>query len=225
MKNVIIKPVIDMDQQKVQALLKSLPCDVTLVTVSKHHTKQEIDEAYRCGCRIFGENKVQELKEKYDSNYEWHMIGHLQRNKVKDVVGLVSMIQSVDSLPLLQEIEKQCEKRDICMPILIEVNISQEPNKYGISLAETEAFVKQCLAYPHIKLQGLMCVGPLTDDRDVIAYCFEQMQKCFLSLRAQYGGDVFRYLSMGMSDDYEMALRYGSNMVRLGSVIMGKRSY
>lgn len=105
-----------MDQQKTMEILSSLPDDVTLVTVSKHHSKQEIDEAYRCGCRIFGENKVQELKEKYDPNYEWHMIGHLQRNKVKDVVDLVSMIQSVDSFPLMQEIEKQCAKRDIVMP-------------------------------------------------------------------------------------------------------------
>lgn len=225
LKNVIIHSVIFMDQQQIQTILKSLPHDVTLVTVSKHHSKQEIDEAYKYGCRIFGENKVQELKEKYDSNYEWHMIGHLQRNKVKDVVELVSMIQSVDSLPLLQEIEKQCCKRDICMPILIEVNISKEVNKFGISLSELDDFVKQCFSFPHIKLQGLMCVGPLTEDQKIIADCFEKMQKCFLSLRAQYGDEVFRYLSMGMSDDYELALRYGSNMVRLGSILMGKRNY
>jgi len=225
MENVIIQSVMRMDQQKTMEILSSLPDDVTLVTVSKHHSKQEIDEAYRCGCRIFGENKVQELKEKYDPNYEWHMIGHLQRNKVKDVVDLVSMIQSVDSFPLMQEIEKQCAKRDIVMPILIEVNISEEANKYGIPLSEVHNFTEQCLSFPHLKLQGLMCVGPLCDDQKVIANCFEQMQQCFHSLQLQYGCDMFRYLSMGMSDDYEIALHYGSNMVRLGSIIMGKRNY
>lgn len=214
-----------MNQLKIQELLESLPKNVTLVTVSKHHPKQKIDEAYQYGCRIFGENKVQELKSKYDPKYEWHMIGHLQRNKVKDVVELVSMIQSVDSLPLLKEIEKQCEKRDICMPILIEVNISQEANKYGISLNEVEDLVKQCLSFPHIKLQGLMCVGPLSEDRAVIADCFYQMQQCFNSLKAKYGEECFCYLSMGMSDDYEIALEYGSNMLRLGSIIMGERKY
>lgn len=214
-----------MNQQKIQKLLEALPKDVTLITVSKQHPKQRIDEAYQYGCRIFGENKVQELKEKYDPKYEWHMIGHLQRNKVKDVVGLVSMIQSVDSLALVKEIEKQCDKRDICMPILIEVNISQEENKYGILLSEVESFVEQCLSFPHIKLQGLMCVGPLSDDQSVIKACFEQMHQCFLSLQKRYGSDVFRYLSMGMSDDYEIALQCGSNMLRLGSLIMGERSY
>lgn len=214
-----------MNQQKAKEILQALPDNVTLVTVSKHHSKKEIDEAYRCGCRIFGENKVQELKEKYDPNYEWHMIGHLQRNKVKDVVELVSMIQSVDSLPLLQEIEKQCGKRNICMPILIEVNISQEANKFGIALSDVDDFVKQCLSFPHIKLQGFMCVGPLSDDQTAITHCFQQMQQRFLSLRSQYGSEVFRYLSMGMSGDYETALRCGSNMIRLGSIIMGERNY
>ncbi len=214
-----------MNQQKTIEIINSLPDEVTLITVSKHHSKQEIDEAYQCGCRIFGENKVQELKEKYDPQYEWHMIGHLQRNKVKDVISLVSMIQSVDSLPLMQEIEKQCAKRDIVMPILIEVNISQEANKFGIPLSEVREFAKQCFSFPHIKLQGLMCVGPLSDDQTATANCFEQMQQCFISLQEQYGSDVIRYLSMGMSGDYQTALHCGSNMVRLGSIIMGKRNY
>lgn len=214
-----------MNKEKLQEITASLPQHVTLITVSKMHSKQEIDEAYQCGCHIFAENKVQELKAKYDPAYEWHMIGHLQRNKVKDVVGLVSMIQSVDSLPLAKEIEKQCAKREICMPILIEVNISQEVNKYGIALAEVDSFVEQCLLLPHIDVQGLMCVGPLVDDNEKIAACFQQMQQCFLSLQQKYGSDRIRYLSMGMSDDYKLALQYGSNMIRLGSIIMGKRNY
>lgn len=215
----------NMNQNEIQTLLKSLPKDVTLVTVSKHHPKEQIDEAYEYGCRIFGENKVQELKQKYDPNYEWHMIGHLQRNKVKDVVELVSMIQSVDSLPLLKEIEKQCAKRNICMPILIEVNISEEVNKYGIRLSEVDSFVEQCFSFPHIKLQGLMCVGPLSEDQVVIEDCFRRMKKCFEALKEKYGSDVFQYLSMGMSKDYELALACGSNMLRLGSIIMGERKY
>ncbi len=214
-----------MDKQAVTKILNELPQTVTLVTVTKMHTKAEIDEAYACGCRIFGENRVQELCEKYDPRYTWHMIGHLQRNKVKDVVDRVSMIQSLDSLALANEIEKQCAKRGRTMPVLIEVNISQEASKSGIALSDVFSFVEACRALLHLDVQGLMCVGPHVSDEAIIGACFAKMQECFQSLQAIYGSEQIRYLSMGMSDDYPIALAHGANMVRLGSVLMGKRAY
>lgn len=214
-----------MDKKKLQEIQKQLPDHVTLIAVSKTHTKEEVDEAYACGCQVFGENKVQELKEKYDERYQWHMIGHLQRNKVKDVVPLADMIQSLDSLRLAEEIEKQCAKIDKIMPVLIEVNISREANKTGVYMEECPAFVKQCMQYKHLDVQGLMCVGPLDADNDRIEDCFERMNILFHRLQSEYGSEQIRYLSMGMSDDYPIALKHGSNMIRLGTVIFGKRNY
>lgn len=214
-----------MNKENLKKIQKELPEDVTLVAVSKMHTKEEIDEAYKLGCTVFGENKVQELKDKYDPKYHWHMIGHLQRNKVKDVLPLVDMIESVDSLRLAQEIEKQCTKLDKTMPILIEVNISRDPNKTGILLEEAPGFVKQCMTLEHLDVQGLMCVGPLTEDDEVIEACFERMHALFMKLQSEYGKEKIKYLSMGMSDDYPLALQHGSNMIRLGSIIFGKRNY
>lgn len=214
-----------MNKEKLQQIQKELPEHVTLVAVSKMHTKEEIDEAHKLGCTIFGENKVQELKDKYDSAYTWHMIGHLQRNKVKDVVSIASMIQSLDSFRLAQEIEKQCAKIDKIMPVLIEVNISRDPGKTGVLLEETPAFVKQCMRLEHLDVQGLMCVGPLTQDDEKIEACFERMHALYTKLQSEYGKDQFRYLSMGMSDDYPLAIKHGSNMIRLGSIIFGKRNY
>lgn len=214
-----------MNKQKLQQIQKELPEGVTLIAVSKMHTKAEINEAYACGCQIFGENKVQELKDKYNPDYTWHLIGHLQRNKVKDIVPLADMIESLDSYRLAEEIEKQCAKIDKIMPVLVEINISREANKTGILLEEAPVFVKQCMAFPHLDVQGLMCVGPLTEDEEKVEGCFERMHALFVKLQSTYGKEQFRYLSMGMSDDYPLALKHGSNMVRLGSVIFGKRDY
>lgn len=221
----IMERVIDMDQAKVREIMAQLPKGTTLITVSKMHSKAEIDEAYRCGCRIFGENRVQELCAKYDPRYAWHMIGHLQRNKVKDVVERVAMIQSLDSLALAAEIETQCAKRGKIMPVLVEVNISKEVNKSGISEGEIFDFVRSCQTFAHVDVQGLMCVGPHVEDEAVIAACFARMHDCFLALRREYGEAQIRYLSMGMSGDYHIALAHGANMIRLGSILMGERSY
>lgn len=212
-------------QKPIQEILSELPAYVKMVAVSKLHTKEEIDTAYAQGCRIFGESKVQELKAKYDPKYHWHMIGHLQRNKVKDVVPLVDMIQSVDSLRLAQEIEKQCAKIHKTMPILIEVNISQEINKSGISPQECLDFIEECKAYTHLDVQGLMCVGPLCEDEERIKKCFLEMAQVFQSVQERYGTDKIKILSMGMSDDYKLAIACGSNMVRLGSILFGERNY
>ena len=208
--------------QKIKA---SLPSHVTLIAVSKTRTSAEIDEAYQNGCTVFGENKVQEIKAKYNPNYEWHMIGHLQRNKVKDVVPLASMIQSLDSTRLADEIEKQCAKINKVMPVLIEVNISQEINKSGISVVELDSFIQYCLQKEHLDVQGLMCVGPLEGDDSDTERCFQQMKQLFDQCKETYGEQYFKYLSMGMSDDYQIAIKHGSNMIRLGTIIFGKRDY
>lgn len=212
-----------MDKKKLAKVQKDIENKATLVAVSKTRTKEEIEEAYNCGCRIFGENRVQELKDKYDSRYEWHLIGHLQRNKVKDVVPLVSMIESLDSLRLAQEIEKECSKINKIMPVLVEVNISREENKTGIYFEECLSFVKNCMKFEHLDIQGLMCVGPLTDDEEHIHECFEKMRVLFQRLQTEYGKDKIKYLSMGMSQDYPISLEHGSNLVRIGSLIFGKR--
>lgn len=214
-----------MDKKKLEEIRREIPEDVTLIAVTKTHSKQEVDEAYACGCHIFGENKVQELKEKYDPKYQWHFIGHLQRNKVKDVVALADMIQSVDSIRLVEEIEKQCAKIHKVMPVLVEVNISRETNKTGILLEECPSFIKQCLNYPHIHVEGLMCVGPLTEDDHKIEDCFEKMGILYRMLQREYGEDKIHILSMGMSSDYHLAIQHGSNMIRLGTIIFGKRNY
>ena len=151
-----------MDKKKLQEIQKHLPDHVTLIAVSKTHTKEEIDEAYACGCRVFGENKVQELKEKYDDRYQWHMIGHLQRNKVKYIVGNVTMIHSVDSLRLAEEISKESVKKDVCTEILIEVNVAGEENKFGFTPENVFPELEKMAALPNIKIRVVMTSAPLS---------------------------------------------------------------
>lgn len=215
-----------MNLEKLNEIKKELPQHVTLVAVSKTRTKAEIDEAYAAGCTIFGENKVQEIAAKYDERYHWHMIGHLQRNKVKQVLPLVDMIESLDNLPLAKEIEKQAAKIGKVIPVLVEVNISMEHNKTGVLADECLDFVRVCREqFPHIDIQGLMCVGPNTTDQRAIADCFEQVHQLYLKLQEQYGSEQIRWLSMGMSADWKLAVAHGSNMVRIGSSIFGPRNY
>ena len=215
-----------MNLEKLNEIKKELPQHVTLVAVSKTRTKAEIDEAYAAGCTIFGENKVQEITAKYDERYHWHMIGHLQRNKVKQVLPLVDMIESLDNLPLDKKNEKQAAKIGKVIPVLVEVNISMEPNKTGVLADECLDFVRVCREqFPHIDIQGLMCVGPNTTDQTAIADCFEQVHQLYLKLQEQYGSEQIRWLSMGMSADWKLAVAHGSNMVRIGSSIFGPRNY
>lgn len=213
-----------MNKKKLNGIRNGLPENVTLIAVSKMHTKEEIAEAYACGCTIFGENKAQEMVQKYHPDYEWHFIGHLQRNKVKDVVPLASMIQSLDSLRLAEEIEKQCAKIDKVMPVLVEINISREVNKTGILFEECSSFIKHCMQYPHIDIQGLMCVGPL-EKPETTEECFEKMNVLYRKMQSEYGEDKIHTLSMGMSSDYQLAIQHGSNMIRLGTIIFGNRNY
>ena len=192
----------------------------TCVAVSKTKPIEEITKIYDLGHRNFGENKVQELEFKYESlpkDIKWHMIGHLQSNKVKKVIPIVSLIHSVDSLKLLKTINKESKKIDKTMDCLIQVNISNENSKFGFIKKELEFLNQDFLNdFKYIKIRGLMGMASFTNNEKQIRKEFQYLKEIF---------DDFNILSMGMSNDYNIALEYGSNMVRIGSKIFGKRNY
>ena len=203
--------------------------DVLLVAVSKTRTPEEINIAIEAGVTDIGENKVQEIMDKYDDikPVRWHMIGHLQTNKVKYIIDKVSMIHSVDSYKLAAEINKRAAACSITMDILLQVNSAQEESKFGISTEETEGLIMQILdSCENIRIRGLMCIAPYADDP-------EDIKKYFDSVKEQYDQFStidhprldFRYLSMGMSHDFPVAIEAGSNLVRVGSAIFGERDY
>lgn len=203
--------------------------DVLLVAVSKTRTPEEINIAIEAGVTDIGENKVQEVMDKYDDikPVRWHMIGHLQTNKVKYIIDKVSMIHSVDSYKLAAEINKRAAACGITMDILLQVNSAQEESKFGISTEETEGLIMQILdSCENIRIRGLMCIAPYADDP-------EDIKKYFDSVKEQYDQFStidhpnldFRYLSMGMSHDFPVAIEAGSNLVRVGSAIFGERDY
>ncbi len=189
-----------------------------LVAVTKKHTKEEVDELYRSGVRTFGENRVQEFLEKYDPKYDWHMIGHLQTNKVKSIVGKVSLIESVDSLKLAREIEKQAAKLDLVQDILVEVRISkQDENKTGLDPEKLDELLQEIAQMPHLRLCGLMTIASNTDDQALIAHEFDEVKALFDQYQKQYS--TMTILSMGMSHDYKLAIEHGSNQVRIGTAL------
>ena len=203
--------------------------DVLLVAVSKTRTPEEINIAIEAGVTDIGENKVQEIMDKYDDikPVRWHMIGHLQTNKVKYIIDKVSMIHSVDSYKLAAEINKRAAACGITMDILLQVNSAQEESKFGISTEETEGLIMQILdSCENIRIRGLMCIAPYADDP-------EDIKKYFDSVKEQYDQFStidhpnldFRYLSMGMSHYFPVAIEAGSNLVRVGSAIFGERDY
>lgn len=203
--------------------------DVLLVAVSKTRTPEEINIAIEAGVTDIGENKVQEIMDKYDDikPVRWHMIGHLQTNKAKYIIDKVSMIHSVDSYKLAAEINKRAAACGITMDILLQVNSAQEESKFGISTEETEGLIMQILdSCENIRIRGLMCIAPYADDP-------EDIKKYFDSVKEQYDQFStidhpnldFRYLSMGMSHDFPVAIEAGSNLVRVGSAIFGERDY
>ena len=199
----------------------------TCVAVSKTKPIEEITKIYDLGHRNFGENKVQELEFKYESlpkDIKWHMIGHLQSNKVKKVIPIVSLIHSVDSLKLLKTINKESKKIDKTMDCLIQVNISNENSKFGFIKKELE-FLNQGFLndFKYIKIRGLMGMASFTNNEKQIRKEFQYLKEIFDDFNTSL--DDFNILSMGMSNDYNMALEYGSNMVRIGSKIFGKRNY
>lgn len=192
--------------------------NVKLVAVTKKHTAEEVDELYRLGVRTFGENRVQEFLEKYNPDYDWHIIGHLQTNKVKYVVGKVSLIESVDSLKLAKEIEKQAAKLDIVQDILVEVRISkQDENKTGLDPEKLDELLEEISKMPHLRLCGLMTIASNTDDQALIAHEFDTMKEMFDKEKVKY--PTMTILSMGMSHDYKLAIEHGSNQVRIGTAL------
>ena len=203
--------------------------DVLLCAVSKTRTPEEINIAIDAGVTDIGENKVQEIMDKFDAvkPVKWHMIGHLQTNKVKYIIDKVSMIHSVDSYKLAAEINKRAAQHGITMDILIQVNSAEEESKFGITTGETEALIKEILdTCENIRIKGLMCIAPYADDPEDIKVYFEDVKKQYDEFgKIDHPMLDFKYLSMGMSHDFPVAIEAGSNLVRVGSAIFGERNY
>ena len=203
--------------------------DVLLCAVTKTRTADEINEAIDAGITDIGENKVQEIMDKFDSvkPVRWHLIGHLQTNKVKYIIDKVSMIHSVDSLHLAQEIDKRAAQHGITMDILIQVNSAQEESKFGISTDETEGMIRDILdKCPNIRIRGLMCIAPFAENPEDVRVYFAQVKKLYDEYSSIENKNLdFKYLSMGMSHDYEVAILEGSNLIRVGTAIFGERDY
>lgn len=218
--------------QRLNSIKEALPQHVTLVAVSKFHPSEALMEAYRAGQRCFGESRVQELQVKQEQlpgDIEWHFIGHLQTNKVKYIVPYVSMIHSVDTPRLLDEIERQAARIDRVIDCLLEVHVAQEDSKYGFSPQSClELYTPELIAsYPHVRFRGIMGMASFTDDDEQVKREFVQLKGLFDEMRAgvMCGVDYFDTLSMGMSLDYMMAIEQGSTMVRIGTTIFGEREY
>lgn len=203
--------------------------DVLLVAVSKTRTPEEINIAIDAGVTDIGENKVQEIMDKYDAvkPVKWHMIGHLQTNKVKYIIDKVSMIHSVDSYKLAVEIDKRAKSHGITMDILLQVNSAQEESKFGITTDETEKLIHDILENcENIRIRGLMCIAPFAENPEEIKVYFEEVKKQYDQFgRIEHERLDFKYLSMGMSHDFTVAIEAGSNLVRVGSAIFGERNY
>lgn len=219
--------------QRLSDLKSTLPAQgVTLVAVSKFHSAETILKAYEAGQRCFGESRAQELQSKVQQlpdDIEWHFIGHLQTNKVKAIVPYVSLIQSVDSPRLLDEIERQAARIDRVVDCLLEVHVAQEETKYGFSLQACEEFLStfSTQTFSHIRLRGIMGMASNVDDDTQVEGEFEALKQLFDRLRAGVMSryDAFDTLSMGMSQDYPLAVKQGSTMVRVGTTIFGEREY
>ena len=215
---------IENNLKKIQA---TLPEDVTLVAISKTKSVDEIMEAYQGGHRVFGENKIQEMEEKWHElpkDIEWHMVGHVQRNKVKYMAPFVSLIHGVDRLRLLKEINKEAKKNDRVINCLLQIKIAEEDSKFGMSeedaqdLLNSEAFA----ALKNIRIIGLMGMATFTEDEEQLNQEFQRLKIFYDKLKSEF---QFTVLSMGMSGDYPIAIKNGSTMVRIGSAIFGERNY
>ena len=203
--------------------------DVTMIAVSKTKPISMIQELLPLGVRDFGENKVQELTEKEEllpKDIRWHMIGHLQRNKVKYVVGKACMIHSVDSLRLAEEISKEALKKQISVPILVEVNVAGEESKFGVSVQEAPSLIEQICCLPGLQVKGLMTIAPYVEDPEENRIVFRNLRKLSVDIREKNFDNVtMDILSMGMTGDYEVAIEEGATHVRVGTGIFGERNY
>ncbi len=214
--------------ENIKRIKAEIPSQVTLVAISKTKPNKDILEAYEAGQRIFGENKIQEMAEKWEElpkDIQWHMVGHVQRNKVKYMAPFVELIHAVDSLKLLKEINKQAKKNERTINCLLQIKIAEEDSKFGIDvegareILSSEAFLEMS----HVKVVGLMGMATLTESETKIRQEFSFLRSTFEDLKKQQKD--FTTLSMGMSGDYKIAIECGSNMVRIGSSIFGERDY
>ncbi len=216
-------------KSEIERLRSELPEGVKLLAVSKFHPVEALQEAYDAGQRAFGESRPQELKAKQavlPDDIEWHMIGHLQTNKIKYIAPYVHLIESLDSERLAEAIEKEAAKCDRTIDCLLEIHVTKEESKSGWDYAELLDFVRSggFAAMPHIRLRGVMGMATFTDDEATVRDDFKRLNECFTELKEYFGAE-FDTLSMGMSDDYPIAIEYGSTEVRIGSTIFGQRVY
>lgn len=216
-------------KERLERIWGTLPAGVSLVAVSKFHPAERVMEAYKAGQRIFGESRPQEMAAKaaqLPKDIEWSMIGHLQTNKVKMIAPFVSMIASVDSERLVEEIEKQAAKCERVIDILLEVHVADEETKSGWDVEELRAYLASGALerMEHVRVRGVMTIATNTDDEAVVCRDFQTIRDVFEELKPRFG-EAFDTLSIGMSDDYPIALEYGSTMVRIGTAIFGVREY
>ena len=202
---------------------------MTLIAVSKTKPVETLQEAYDLGVRIFGENKVQELVDKYEAlpkDIHWHLIGHLQRNKVKYIIDKVDLIHSVDSIRLAETIEKEAAKHNLTANILIEVNVAKEESKFGLMPEELDEFADKIAEFSHIQVQGLMTIAPYVEDPEENRPIFERLRKLSVDIAKKNVDNInVNVLSMGMTNDYQVAVEEGATMVRVGTGIFGERNY
>ncbi|HHW47039.1 MAG TPA: YggS family pyridoxal phosphate-dependent enzyme [Clostridiaceae bacterium] len=226
---IIKKNIIELRKKVAEAALKSNrnPEDIKIIAVTKTVEPERIAMAVNEGIYDLGENRVQELCEKYDKiNKEcnWHLIGHLQKNKVKYIVDKVKMIHSLDSISLANEIQKRAERINRVIDVLVQVNVANEPSKYGISCNEAIDFIKELSSLSNIKVKGLMTIAPLAENQENVRWVFRELRNLYIDISKENIHNIdMEYLSMGMSNDYQVAIEEGSNMVRIGTAIFGPR--
>lgn len=203
--------------------------EVQLIAVSKTKPVEMLREAYDCQIRDFGENKPQEIREKFlhlPEDIRWHMIGHLQRNKIKYIIDKVCMIHSIESVRLAEAVSEEAAKHGRVIPVLVEVNIAGEETKFGIRPEEAEAFIQEISVLPNIQVNGLMTIAPYTENPEDNRICFRDLKKLYVDIKEKnIDNVVMSNLSMGMTGDYEVAIEEGATMVRIGTGIFGERFY
>ena len=221
-----------MIKDNLNQIRQTIPASTRLIAVSKTKPVQDLQEAYDAGQRLFGENKALEMRDKHavlPQDIEWHFIGHLQTNKIKYIAGYVSLIHSIDSLPLLVEVDKEAAKHDRVLDCLLQFHIATEETKFGLDMQEAEALLQspEYKALQHVRLVGVMGMATNTDNQDLIRQEFHTLKTYFDTLRQRYFADkpYFCERSMGMSGDYPIAIQEGSTLVRVGSAIFGARNY
>ena len=213
-------------EKQISKINKEIKDQAELIAVSKTRSIEDINEAYNQGQKKFGENRVQEIVDKFNKlpkDIEWHMIGHLQKNKVKYISEFISLIHSLDRLSLANEIDKNGKKHDKSIDCLIQIKISKEESKFGLNIDELDSFYNEVKMFKNINIIGLMGMATFTNDKMLINDEFQEMGRLFKKMKAIDSN--FKILSIGMSDDYLIGIQNGSNMIRVGSKIFGKRNY